>query len=138
MWADAEAMTLAHLRDTLPPLLEASGDYDPVTLSTTAPEEPPSRLVRVMLSGSERRTVVHRDSKITLKCWSNQGEAEASRLMEHVYAAIDAWDLVPHLEAGHPALTSNPTRRPAPRDTSPHAWFATEQRTNPCRPCSTP
>lgn len=98
MWADAEAMTIAHLQDTLPPLLEASGDYDPVAISTTVPADPaerPPRLVRLMLSGSERRTVVHRDSKITLECWSKQGEADAARLMEHVYAAIDAWDLVP-------------------------------------------
>ena len=95
MWADAEAMTIAYLRDALPPLLEASGDYDPVVLSTTVPEERPPRLVRLMLSGSERRTVVHRDSKITLECWSDSGETDAARLMEHVYAAIDTWDLVP-------------------------------------------
>ena len=115
MWADAEAMTLAYLQEALPPLLEASGDYDPVALSTTAPEEPPPRLVRVMLSGSERRTVVHRDSKITLECWSNQGEAEASRLMEHVYAAIDAWDLVPPF-GGWP---SGPYLQPDPTTGTP-------------------
>ncbi len=114
MWADAEVMALAYLRETLPPLLESSGDYDPVVLSTTVAEGRPPRLVRVMLSGSERRTVVHRDSKITLECWSDRGEADAARLMEHVYAAIDAWDLVPPF-GGWP---SGPYLQPDPTTTT--------------------
>lgn len=117
MWADAEAMTIAYLTDHLPAVLPPDVE---ASLSTGIPEERPPRLVRVMLSGSQRRTIVHRDSRITLECWSDHGEADASALMEAVYQAIDDWELVPPFD-GWP---SGPYLQPDP-DTGTSRYVAT-------------
>lgn len=118
MWADAEAMTLDYLAEHLPPRLD---DGETVAMSTGVPKEDrPPRLVRVMLSGSTRRTLVHRDSRITVECWSDLGEADASRLMEHVYSVLDGWELVPPFD-GWP---SGPYLQPDP-DTGTPRYVAT-------------
>lgn len=118
MWADAEAMALGYLEAALPALL--GPDEPPVALATGVPDPRPPRLVRLMLSGSTRRTLVHRDSRITVECWSDDGEADASRLMEHVYAALDGWELVPPFD-GWP---SGPYLQPDP-DTGTSRYVAT-------------
>ena len=111
MFADAEAMTIAYLTEHLPDALADWIDYgDQVSISTFVPDPRPGRIVRVQLSGSERRTVVHRDSKITIECWSDRGEEDAARLMEAVYGVIDDWELVPPFR-GWP---SGPYRQPDP------------------------
>lgn len=117
MWADAEAMTLDYLAEYLLPRLD---DGETVALSTGVSDPRPPRLVRVMLSGSTRRTLVHRDSRITIECWSDFGEADASRLMEHVYAVLDDWELVPPFD-GWP---SGPYLQPDP-DTGTPRYVAT-------------
>lgn len=85
MWADAEALTITYLNGT--------GLFGEV--STQVPEPRPDRFVRVMSSGSSRRTLVHRDTRITVECWDAESEAAACELAEQVYAALDDWDLVP-------------------------------------------
>lgn len=102
MWADAEAMTRDYLRGRA----ELAGHV----VSTTVPKRRPATLIRLMSSGSERRTVVHRDTRITVECWHDGGEAAASRLAEDVYAALDAWALVPDFD-GWP---SGPYPQPDP------------------------
>ncbi|MFT3877140.1 MAG: hypothetical protein QM708_12065 [Propioniciclava sp.] len=105
MWADAEKMTLDYLAAALPGRLD-----EDVVLSTTVPSPLPDCLVRVMSSGSERRTIVHRDSRITVECWWPGDESRASRLAEIVYETLDEWELLPAFD-GWP---SGPYPQPDP------------------------
>ncbi len=85
MWVDAEALTVDYLK--------SRGLEVPVF--TDLPELLPQEFVHVMLTGSERRTVVHRDSKLTVECWAQGDPQRACELAERVYALIDDWELVP-------------------------------------------
>lgn len=89
MWADAVAMTRTYLADTL----KARG-Y-PGAVETRIPDPRPDRFVRLMNSGSERRTLVHRDTRITVEVWNAQSEGAAVADAEVVYDALDDWDEVP-------------------------------------------
>lgn len=104
MWADAEALTRAYLLDVLP-----SRGLD-VPVATVAPDPRPERFVRLMSSGSERRTIVHRDTRITVEVWNALGEAAAAADVEVVYLALDDWELVPDFD-GWP---SGPYPQPDP------------------------
>ncbi|MBK7822822.1 MAG: hypothetical protein IPJ61_17610 [Tessaracoccus sp.] len=121
-WADPEAMVIAYLTEHLPERLtpDPFGPPMQVAFATAVPDPRPDRLVRVMLSGSERRTVVHRRSKITIEAWSDHGEADASALMEAVYNTLDAWQLVPPFD-GWP---SGPYQQTDPK-TSTSRYIAT-------------
>ena len=110
MWADAEAMARAYLLDALP----AHG-LDGVPVSTTVPKPRPARFVRLMSSGSERLTLVHRETRITAEVWNAAGVAEAARDAEAVYMALDGWDLVPPFD-GWP---SGPYPQPDPTTGTP-------------------
>lgn len=104
MWADAEVMTREYLLEVLP-----GRDLD-IPVATTVPEKRPPRFVRLMSSGSERRTIVHRDTRITVECWNAISEAAAAGDAETVYAALDEWYLVPPFD-GWP---SGPYPQPDP------------------------
>ena len=89
--------------------------YTPESAATTVPDPRPGRFLRLMLSGSERRTIVHRDTRITIECWNSAGEAAAAHDAELVYMAMDAWDLVPDFD-GFP---SGPYTQPDPETGTP-------------------
>lgn len=109
MWADAEAMTRAYLLGTLP----ARGLSVPV--ATAVPDPRPARFVRLMASGSSRRTIVHRDTRITVEVWNAAGEAAAALDAECVYLALEDWELVPDFD-GWP---SGPYPQPDPDTGTP-------------------
>ena len=104
MWTDALAMTRTYLLDTLPAL--GLG----VPVGTTVPDPRPARFVRLLDSGSERITLVHRDSRVTAEVWNAGGEAAAVLDAERVHDALDAWELVPDFD-GWP---SSPYAQPDP------------------------
>ncbi|MCL1838658.1 MAG: hypothetical protein FWG47_05005 [Propionibacteriaceae bacterium] len=83
MWADVEAMCKTYL--------DNAGLGVPV--GTVIPTDV-ERFVRLQLGGSQRRTLVHRDSLVTVECWS-VGEQDAAHLAELVYHVLDEWELVP-------------------------------------------
>ncbi|MDR2930662.1 MAG: hypothetical protein LBV06_07160 [Propionibacteriaceae bacterium] len=86
MWADVEKLTIDYLN---------SANLG-VPIATTVPaSDRPSRFVRLQSGGSRRRTIVHRDTRVTVECWSSLNEEDASHLAELVYQTLDDWDLVP-------------------------------------------
>lgn len=85
MWVDAEELTVQYLKT------KNLG----VEVFTDLPVELPDEFIRVTLSSSERRTLIHRDSKITIECWAAGDTQRACQLAEQVYAVIDEWRLVP-------------------------------------------
>lgn len=95
MWVDVEALTTQYLTDELPSRLPEGVS---AVIAKNVPEPLPALLVRLMLSGGQRRTLVHRDSLVTLECWAKSGDAAASRLAEIVYSALDDWVLVPDFD----------------------------------------
>lgn len=109
MWADVEAMTRAYL------IGRPELDYTEDTAGTTVPDSRPDRFVRLVSSGSKRRTLVHRDTRITVECWNADGEAAAAHDAELVYRAIDEWELVPDFD-GWP---SGPYPQPDPGTGTP-------------------
>ena len=104
MWADTLAMTRQHL------LADPTLGLTPGTCSVDVPDPRPDRFVRLVNSGSERRTIVHRDTRITVECWNEGGSASASADAEAVYVALDDWDLVPDFDG----WTSSPYAQPDP------------------------
>lgn len=109
MWADAVAICRRYLVD------HPSLNYTDDTCATTVPEDRPDRFVRLLDSGSERLTIVHRDTRITIECWNAAGEAAAHDDAEAVYVAIDEWELVPTFD-GWP---SGPYFQPDPDTGTP-------------------
>ena len=109
MWADALTRARAYLLDVLP-----SRGLD-VPVQTVVPDPRPDRFVRLVDSGSERRTIVHRDSRVTVEVWNALGEAAAVADAEVVYDALDAWELVPDFD-GWP---SGPYAQPDPDTGTP-------------------
>ena len=107
--ADALAMARAYLLNR--PELGLSAD----TCSVDVPDPRPARFVRLMDSGSERRTIVHRDSRVTVEAWNAAGSAAAKQDAEDVYAALDEWELVPDWD-GWP---SGPYAQPDPGTGTP-------------------
>lgn len=109
MWADA----LTLIRDYLLAGLPARGLDVPV--ATVVPDPRPDQFIRLVDSGSERRTLVHRDSRITVEVWNATGEAAAVEDAELVYDALDNWELVPPFD-GFP---SGPYAQPDPDTGTP-------------------
>lgn len=109
MWADALAMCRTYLIDH-PDL-----DYTDDTCDASVPDPRPDRFLRLVDSGSERRTVVHRDSRVTVEVWNADGTAAAKRDAEAVYAALDEWELLPVWD-GWP---SGPYSQPDPESGTP-------------------
>lgn len=109
MWDDALARTRAYLIDAL---LARGLD---VPVGTTVPDPRPGRFVRLVDSGSERRTLVHRDSRVTVEAWNAGGEAAAVADAEVVYDVLDSWELVPAF-GGFP---SGPYAQPDPDTGTP-------------------
>ncbi len=108
-WADALAMCRAYLIDH--PQL----DYTAATCSADVPNPRPDRFLRLVDSGSERRTIVHRDSRVTVEAWNADGSAAAKQDAERVYDALDEWELVPDFD-GWP---SGPYSQPDPETGAP-------------------
>lgn len=104
MWADALAMCRDYLIDR-PEL-----GLDETTCGTHVPDPRPPRFVRLVDSGSERRTIVHRDSRVTIETWNDDGEQAAKLDAERIYAALDEWELLPDFD-GWP---SGPYSQPDP------------------------
>lgn len=80
MFADPEALVVAHL--------------DPlgVVVSTRLPPTPVTDgVVRVMLTGTSRRSMAHRDCQITLECWSPDSP-DAADLAELVRSRVETLD----------------------------------------------
>lgn len=77
-------------------LLTVDGDVIP---ATTHPDEGrddyDDSFIRVLLSGENRKTLVHREALVTVEVWCTDGEQAASDLMQIVYDALDDWDPVP-------------------------------------------
>lgn len=109
MWADALALCRTYLIDQ--PGLNLTAD----NCSAHVPDPRPVRFVRLMDSGSERHTIVHRDSRITVEAWNADGEAAAKQDAEALYVALDEWELVPDFD-GWP---SGPYAQPDPDTGTP-------------------
>lgn len=97
MFADVEAMARAYLDARF---------AEKVT--TTVPKPRPARFIRLMSGGSQPRTLVHRDTLLTVECWDAAGESVAARFAEGVYEALDAWDLVPDFDGWRSAPYPQP------------------------------
>lgn len=90
MWADAETLAKNYL--------EAANLGVPIATVIPDADRPggrPARFIRLQSGGSRRRTLVHRDTRITIECWSELGEADAATLAEQIYEVLDEWELVP-------------------------------------------
>lgn len=109
MWADAEELTRSYLLGAL----SSRGLSIPV--ATTVPRERPPRFVRLMASGSSRRTIVHRDTRITVEVWGSTSEAATASDAEAVYEALDEWELVPDFDG----WASGPYPQPDPNSGAP-------------------
>lgn len=105
MWVDVEALATAYLINDLPQRLP---EGDAATISKQVPDPLPEMLVRLILSGGQRRTIVHRDSLLTLECWSTRGDAAAAHLAEIVYSSLDDWELVPAFDGWTAGPYSDP------------------------------
>lgn len=109
MWADALAMCREYLIGY--PGLELTE----ATCGSHVPAPRPARFVRLVDSGSTPRTIVHRDSRVTVEAWNDGGEAAAKQDAESLFAALDAWELVPDWD-GWP---SGPYSQPDPDTGAP-------------------
>ena len=97
-------------------LLMEQPELEGITVTTTVPapidrKAPlPERFIRLMVTGERRRTIVHRDTVITVEVWNQRGEQAAAELMETVYRVIDDWDMTPTFDAwqGGPYLQYDP------------------------------
>jgi len=85
MYADVEALARQRLLDA------GLG----VEIATAIPNPCPDRFIRLQNSGSRPLTIVHRETRLTVECWSAISEEDASQMAEQVYEVLDAWDLVP-------------------------------------------
>lgn len=109
MWADALAMCRSYL------IARPELGLADATCGTHVPDPRPAAFVRLIDSGSERRTIVHRDSRVTVEAWNDGGEAAAKKDAEGIYTALDEWDLVPDFD-GWP---SGPYSQPDPDTGTP-------------------
>ena len=109
MWADALAMCRAYLIER-PEL-----GLTEATCGTHVPNPRPPVFVRLIDSGRDRRTIVHRDSRVTVEAWNDGGEGAAKLDAEALYAALDEWALVPDWD-GWP---SGPYAQPDPESGAP-------------------
>lgn len=89
---------------TVPVTDEEGVEIAPVVLADNT-------LIRLIWTGQQRRTLVHRDTRVTVECWHTGGEKAAADLMEAVYQALDRWTYVPTFDgwAGGPYLQTDPT-----------------------------
>lgn len=81
-----------------------------VPIGAQVPNPRPPRFVRLMNSGSERRTIVHRDTRVTVEVWNEGGPAAAVADAEIVHEVLDEWPFVPTFD-GWP---SSPYEQPDP------------------------
>lgn len=97
MFVDVEKIARTYLADatTLP-------------TSTAVPKPRPRRFLRLQVGGSQPRTLVHRDTLLTVECWNADSEAAASHDAELVYEVLDAWDLVPTFDGWRSAPYPQP------------------------------
>lgn len=108
---DAEAAVVAYLNAAL----TARGDG--ARASTRVPDERPARFVRVTLTGTSTRSVVHSEAQVTIECW-DLDSAAAAGLSRVVYALMCAMDTSdgyvpqgPRGWVGGPVYLEDPTAR---------------------------
>lgn len=104
MFADVEKLARTYLAGSIA-----------LPVSTTVPKPRPARFLRLQSGGSQPRTLVHRDTLLTVECWNAAGEAAAAADAELVYAALDAWALVPAFDGWR----SGPYPQPDPDTGTP-------------------
>ncbi|RRD03227.1 DUF3168 domain-containing protein [Arachnia propionica] len=90
-----------------------------VSAFSRVPDPRPPKLIRATLTGSRRRSLIHRDARVTVECWAPT-DAEAYELgaqVEQALSGLDtAWAFMPGGEGG---WVSGPTELPDPDSGSP-------------------
>jgi len=105
MYPDVEALARQRLLDSSLGL----------PVSTAVPKPRPDRFIRLVASGGQQATIVHRETKLTIECWSAVSEEDASHMAEQVYELMDAWELVPVFTG----WASTPYPQPDPKTGTP-------------------
>lgn len=113
MFPDAEAVVVSYLNTLL------ATDGDTARASTYVPADRPARLVRVMLTGSARRTLSHEDAQITVECWAPEGP-DARALAGKVYGWLCDLDSGgSHVPQGEDGWVGGPYSEPDPETDTP-------------------
>ena len=83
------------------------------------PDPRPPKLIRAALTGSRRRSLIHRDARVTVECWAPT-DTEAYNLAAQVEEALSgldtAWAFVPGGDGG---WVGGPTELPDPDSGTP-------------------
>jgi len=110
---DPEAVVVSYLN----PLLIA--DEDTARASTRVPNPRPPRLVRVILTGTVRRSVSRRDAQVTIEYWAPDGPAAAAGA-DKVYDWLEDLDVGgSHVPQGPDGWLGGPYSQPDPDSGSP-------------------
>lgn len=112
VFPDAEGVVVGYLNTVL------AGDT--ARAYTRVPQARPSRFVRVILTGSQTRSVAHRDAQVTVECWDEAGGPEAAALADVVYDALTVLE-VPgaHVPQGPDGWLGGPYSLPDPDTGTP-------------------
>lgn len=105
---DAEALVVEYLTDKVD-----------AHVSTRVPNPRPERLVRVILTGSARRTLTHEDAQVTVECWSPSAP-DARDLAADVYGWLGTLDVNgAHVPQGPDGWLGGPYSEPDPETGTP-------------------
>lgn len=103
------------IRDHLQGTPELSG----VPAFSRVPAERPPILIRAVLTGSRRRSLIHRDARVTVECWAPT-DTEAHQLGAQVEEALSnldtSWAFVPGGDGG---WVGGPAELPDPDSGTP-------------------
>lgn len=110
---DAEGVVVSYLNAAL------MEDGDTARASTRVPGERPGRLVRVILTGSNRRNLAQEDAQVTVECWAPNGP-DARALARKVYGWLSALDAPgAHVPVGSSGWVGGPYSMPDPETGTP-------------------
>ncbi len=113
MFPDAVATTVAYLDS------RAVAAGDSVRAHGRVPTTRPARFVRVMQTGSSRRSMAHRDVQLTVECWA-PSEPDAERLGDLVHGWLCDMDTPEgHVPQGERGWLGGPYSQEDPLSGSP-------------------
>lgn len=110
---DPEAVVVSYLNACL------VAAEDPARASTRVPNPRPPRFVRVMLTGTVRRSVSRRDAQVTVECWDAIAP-DAAALADDVADWLEALDVgASHVPQGPDGWLGGPHSQQDPDSGSP-------------------